>query len=97
MALEIILWPRLDVAVVTIIAHSYTKTIQKPIKDIPMNIQIHGKIVKENKTAYYISDWKGVERSIPKSQVKAVTRRGQGGKYYNFMVSESFAIQKGFI
>ena len=42
--------------------------------DIEKEVEIHGEIVKETRTSYYVSDWNGTHRHIPKSKVKAKKR-----------------------
>jgi len=61
---------------------------------VQKDVEIYAEIVKETRTSYYISDWKGTERHILKSKVKA---KKKIGKQYMFIIPEVLAIQKGFI
>jgi len=61
------------------------------------DVEVYAEIMKETKSGYYVTDWNGVQRHIPKSKVKAKARYCKRGNHYAFTISESFAIQKGFI
>lgn len=67
------------------------------IETVQKNIEIYGELIKETRTSYYVSDWNGVDRHIPKSKVKAKTKHGVRGNHYAFTIPEVLAIQKGFI
>jgi len=64
---------------------------------IKKDVEIYGELIKESRTFYYVSDWNGVQRGIPKSKVKAKTKQSKPGRYYIFTIPELFAAEKGFI
>ena len=65
-----------------------------PIKE---NIEIYAEITHETRADYFVTDWKGVEKAIPKSKVILKKRHGLRGKHYVLTIPESFAVEKGFI
>ena len=62
-----------------------------------MNIEIHAEVVDETDKLYFVNDWDGKTRRLPKIEVSAKLKCGELGNYYAFRIPESFAIKKGFI